>query len=333
MKRLLAIVLAFTAGTANAKTQHHPVSPRRQTAPAPIAVPDPGAANAAFIRGDYLQATSLYSTLLASAGLRQPQKELAYLSRGYANLRLNRVTEATADLRQAVALDPADPEATNALFVAQNRGTTTIASPSPGSGWGPLVRLPGRNWIVAKDKAVFTYRFEWAKVGIVMVFAGKDPKGNRIEGSYLLDPARDVIHANYTYRGKAVVSEIETASDHFTETGTGPKSHERQVTKVQPDGTFVVTTERLKGKGWEAASTSTLLPASEQMIASLGWPDQPVQEESFLHGILRNMKEGALAGFKEGTQAGLTEAVQYRVHQITGTPNCRTVNGEIVKCP
>jgi hypothetical protein len=249
---------------------------------------------------------------------------------------MNRDAEAAADLRQAVALDPSDADAANALAVLQNRVALRKVSGATGAqaayGWGLLARLPGRRWILSGKRAVMHVRFEWAKVGISMAFGGKDAKGNRIEGQYSVDPGLNAIRATYTYRGKVVLSQIEATPDRFVET-VPAKSGERQVTQIQSDGNLLVTIEKMKSKAWQTASRQTLVPASEDMIASLNWPEVAEPRESFGKGLVRSLKEGALAGFRDGMTQGLTEATAYRVRQVTDTKQCKTIAGEIVKCP
>jgi hypothetical protein len=90
----------------------------------------------------------------------------------------------------------------------------------------------------------------------------------------------------------------------------------------------------MKAKAWQDASVATLVPASEQMIASLAFPEEPVPDKpSLFDGMLSAMKEGAVAGFRDGMQNGVQSATSYRVRQVTGTKECRTGAGEIVRCP
>jgi hypothetical protein len=333
MKRIiistLAVILAAAHPAHRATGPHHPSAP-------PMPTPDLRPANEAFVRGDYSQAIAIYSATLASPNLSLGQRESIFVGRGYANLRLGHLTEATTDLRQAIALDPADDEASKGLYALQNRSGAPLlpsTAATSNAGWGPIARLAGRSWILATSKPVQSLRFEWKRVGISMLFAGKDAAGNRIEGQYFVDPSTGTMRGSYFYRGKLTTSDLYIAPSQYIVTGVPSKSGQRQIAQIQGDSSFNIVTQRARGKEWETVSTSVLVPASDEMIASLGWPDQPAHQESLLHGILRSMKEGAIAGFKEGTQTGISEAVQYRVHQITGTPACRSVSGEIIKCP
>ncbi|HEX6411140.1 MAG TPA: hypothetical protein VFZ88_11205 [Sphingomicrobium sp.] len=331
--RSVLLVLLLLASEADARKR---VQPRAARPAVVTPAPDPATAHSAFIRGDYVQATALYSRVLASPRLPAAQRAPILLNRGYAYLLMNRDAEAAADLQQAAALDNTDADAANALSVLQNRAALGKAAAATGAqgayGWGLLGRLPGRAWILSGKKAVMHVRFEWAKVGISMAFGGKDTKGNRIEGQYFIDPGRNAIRATYAYRGKVIVSELEVARDRFVETLPG-KADEREVTQAQTDGSLVVTTEKMKSKSWQVASRRTLVPASDDMIASLNFPEEAEPRESFGKGILRSLKEGALAGFRDGMTQGLTEATAYRVRQVTDTKQCKTLSGEIVKCP
>lgn len=331
--RSALLILLLLASEAEARKRVQP----RTARPAAVApAPDPATAHTAFIRGDYVQATALYSRVLASPRLTTAQRAPILVNRGYAYLRMNRDAEATADLRQAVTLDPSDADATNALSVLQSRAALGKAAAATGAqgvyGWGLLSRLPGRSWILSGKKALMHVRFEWVKIGISMAFGGKDAKGNRIEGQYFIDPGRNAIRATYTYRGKVMVADLEVAPDRFVETASREPS-EREVTQVQSDGSLVVTTEKKKSNSWQVASHRTLVPASEDMIATLNWPEMAEPRESFGKGLLRSLKEGALAGFRDGMTQGLTEATAYRVRQVTDTKECKTLTGEIVQCP
>jgi tetratricopeptide (TPR) repeat protein len=331
--RFVLLVLLLATSQAEARKR---VQPRAARPVAVAPAPDPATAHSAFIRGDYIQATALYSQVLASSRLTTAQREPILLNRGYAYLRMNRDAEAMADLRQAVALDPGDADAANALSVLQNRAALGKVAAATGAqaahGWGLLARLPGRRWILSGKKALMHVRFEWSKVGISMAFGGKDAKGNRIEGQYTIDPGLNAIRATYTYRGKVVLSQIEVAPDRFVET-VPAKAGERQVTQLQSDGNLLVTSQKMKSKAWQTDTRQTLVPASEDMIASLNWPEVAEPRESFGKGLLRSMKEGALAGFRDGMTQGLTDATAYRVRQVTDTKLCKTVTGEAVKCP
>lgn len=328
---LLVLLLASTQAEARKRTQ-----PRTARPVVVVAAPDPATAHSAFIRGDYIQAASLYSQVLASSRLTTAQRGPILVNRGYAYIRMSRDAEAMADLRQAVALDPSDADAANALSVLQNRAAlgkvAAATGAQPAHGWGLLARLPGRRWILSGKKALMHVRFEWAKVGIAMAFGGKDAKGNRIEGQYTIDPGLNAIRATYAYRGKVVLSQIEVTPDRFVET-VPAKAGERQVTQIQSDGNLLVTTEKMKSKAWQTASRQTLVPASEDMIASLNWPEVAEPRESFGKGLLRSMKEGALAGFRDGMAQGVNDATAYRVRQVTRTKQCKTLAGETVQCP
>jgi hypothetical protein len=333
MRSVLLVLLLLLASEAEARKR---VKPRAPHSVAVAPAPDPATAHSAFIQGDYVQATALYSRVLASPRLTTAQRALILLNRGYAYLRMNRDAEAASDLRQAVALDPSDADAANALSALQNRSALGKVAGAMGAqgayGWGLLARLPGRRWILSGKKALMHVRFEWTKVGISMMFGGKDANGNRIEGQYSIDPGLNAIRATYAYKGKVVVSQIEVAPDRFVET-VPSKAGERQVTQTQSDGNLLVTTEKMKSKAWQTASRQTLVPASEDMIATLNWPEVAVPRESFGKGLLRSMKEGALAGVRDGMTQGVNDATAYRVRQVTGTKKCRTVAGDIVECP
>jgi hypothetical protein len=320
-------LFAFLA-LAPATHARHQARPAAITAAAP---PSQSAANDALVRGDYPQAVALFSSLLAYPRFSTDERAGLFVSRGFANLRLNRRTEATADLRQAVALNAADEDASNALYALQNSAPSTL--PPATAGWGPIARLPGRSWLLTKGKPALTLRYAWKRVGVSMMFAGKDASGNPLEGQYFIDPMKNAIRVSYLHKGKTFVSDLDVAPQAFTEVGTGPKAGQREITELQGDGSFNIVTQKMKGKAWQTVSTAVLVPTSDQMIASLGWPDAPVKTESFLHGILRSMKEGAIAGAAEGTKQGITDAVGYRVRQVTGTPQCRDPGGNLVKCP
>jgi tetratricopeptide (TPR) repeat protein len=300
-----------------------------------MAAPDPTAAHAAFIRGDYPQALSLYAKVLASPALPPAQRSALLTSRGYAHLRMNRNAEAAADFRNAIALDPKDEDASDALFVLQNKAASPATAPPPeaSNGWGLLARLPGRYWIQSEKKATLHLRYEWAKIGVAMQFAGKDLRGNRIEGKYFIDPGRNMIRVMYTHKGKILSADLSINGDQVIETVPG-KAGKRQVINTQTDGSFTIVTQKMNSKKWQDSSTVILSPASEQMIASLAWPDEPLPDKSsFFGGMLSAMKEGALAGFRDGMQDGVQSATSYRVRQATGTKECKTITGEIVKCP
>jgi hypothetical protein len=250
---------------------------------------------------------------------------------------MNQPAEALIDLRQAAALDPTDPDASNAVFALQNKALASApAASGPAAaashGWGLLGRLPGRTWIFSAKKASMHVRYEWAKIGISMLFGGKDSKGNRIEGHYFIDPGRNAIRATYAYKGKIVTSEIEVAPDRFVER-LPAKPSQRETTQVRSDGALAVTTEKMKSKSWDVVSTQSMLPASEEMIASLSWPEVAEPKVSFGKSVLSSLKEGALAGFRDGMTQGMTDATAYRVRQVTDTKQCRNIAGDLVKCP
>jgi hypothetical protein len=334
MKTRLLILLLLVSANAHAA--------KRGTTPSPgqpaQAAPDRRAAHEAFVSGDYQRAVLLYTALLASPRLPPADRETIYLNRGYSNLRLNRLDQAAADLRQATALNPTGTEAATGLHALQNRrGNAAPASPAPSGialGWGPLARLPGRHWIVSTTKPVSYMRYEWGRVGVSMVFAGKDWAGNRIEGQYFIDPATNVLRVSSSYRGKTNVVAVDLSSTEFTASAPGKRKGQRQVAQLQADGTFNILTQKPKDNGWETLSVATLVPATEQMVAALAWPDEPPPKQpSLMSSVLNSMKEGALEGLREGASAGIRDAVQFRVRQVTGTPMCQNVVGEIVKCP
>jgi tetratricopeptide (TPR) repeat protein len=315
-------------------------APRKKPRPAAVkavpAVPDKTPANEAFVSGDYGKAAQLYAALLASPGLPAADKEAVHLARGYAYLRLNRRDEAAADLRQALALNPTGAEAARGIFALQNASAEAkpVGTAPTQVGWGSLARLPGRSWIATTTKAVSFVHYQWSRIGVSMTFTGKDAAGNRIEGEYFLDPAGDAIRMSLAYRGKASVSDVELSPTEFIAPAPGQKGRQRQVAQLQPDGTFNLLTQKPSGKAWQTLSTATFLPATEQMIAALGWPEEPQpSKRSFLGGVVSALKEGALEGFRDGAREGFQDAVKYRVKQVTGTKECRTVAGEIVKCP
>ena len=328
--RFLMLLLLLSAGADAAKRRPLPARPQ----PAQAA-PDKRPANEAFVSGDYERAVSLYTILLASPRLASADRETIYLNRGYSNLRLNRSSEAAADLRQALALNPAGAEAAAALHALQNRsGSAPPLASAASVGWGPLTRLPGRHWIVSTTRPVSYMRYEWGRVGVSMIFAGKDSAGNRIEGRYFIDPESNGLRVSSTFRGKTNVAAVDLSPAEFTTAAPGRKKGQRQLAQLQADGTFNIVTQKPKGKDWETLSIATLVPASEQTVVALAWPDEPPPKRpSLMSGVLNSMKEGALEGLREGTRAGVQDAVQYRVRQITGTPMCQNVSGEIVKCP
>jgi hypothetical protein len=337
-RALLAILLIFLCSEADA------AKPKKTARKAPIAVKepavaavDPAVAHSAFVQGNYAQAVHLYSSILASPRLTPTARAQFLLNRGFAHIRMNRSAEALIDLRQAAALDPSDVEASNAVVVLQNKALAPAllaSGPTPATspGWGLLGRLPGRNWVFSTKKATMHVRYEWEKIGISMIFGGKDSKGHRIEGRYFIDPGQNAIRATYAYKGKIVTSDIDVAIDRFVETLPG-KSNERETTAVRSDGALSVTTEKMKSKAWEVVSTQSMVPASEEMIASLSWPEVAEPKISFGKSLLSSLKEGAISGFRDGMTQGTADAAAYRVRQVTDTKQCKTLGGEVVKCP
>ena len=290
------------------------------------------AANEAFVQGDYARAVALYTALLARKGLSSSDKETIYLNRGYSYLNLQRPSEATADLHQALILHPKDEEAAAGLSSINNHaaGAPDAADADSATAWGPLARLPGKYWVEATVKPVLYLRFEWARVGISMLFAGKDLNGNRIEGQYFLDPATRTLRATTAYRGKTKVTDLSAVATEVTETGD---KRQRQVMQLDRDGTFNILDQKPNGKIWKTMSISTFTPTSSQVIASLGWPDQEPERHSFLKEIGASLKGGALEGFHDGMRDGVHDAVQDRVRRITGTRMCSDVSGQAVACP
>jgi hypothetical protein len=145
---------------------------------------------------------------------------------------------------------------------------------------------------------------------------------------------RNVLRVSSTYRGKANESDLEVSPIRFIAAGQGKKGRERQIAELQMDGTFNIVTQKPKDKGWETASVARLAPTTAEMVAGLGWPDQPAPKgPSFMSRMLNSMKEGALAGFQQGISDGVQSSAQYRVQQITGTPQCRDVGGGLIECP
>jgi tetratricopeptide (TPR) repeat protein len=322
----------------------------RQAAPAAVPAPlpvDTKTADRIFVGGDYERAVALYTDLLAHPRLPPAAKEAVHLNRGYSHLRLRRFDLAAADLRQAIALNPAGEEAAAALFAVQNRDLAAKAPEEPAAAspaitaptWGPLARMPGLTWIASTTKPTSRLSYTWGRLGITMKFEGKDAAGYPIDGYYFIDPVRNVMSMSYTHRGKTTLSDIDVAAGQLTELPRKPKARERDVTALQSDGTFNLLKQKRKGKDWETVSVATLMPASAQMVAALDWPDAPdavaapEKKPSFLKSMLGAMKEGALAGFRDGMTQGTSDAAAYRVRQATGTKICRTVGGDIVKCP
>lgn len=317
----------------------------RAPASSPTVAPavDGAAANEAFIRGDYARAVELYTSILSNGSLKKEDREGSLVNRGYAYIKIGRAQEAVADLRQALTLDPNDCQASSALFQIQN-GKMGAASPQmaangtapAGVGWGPLARLPGRYWIVSTVKPIMYVRYEWAKVGISIIYAGHDALGNCIEGQYFLDPVTNAIRSNSTYRKRQTVASVEVAPDSYTETGKGGSGPEKQITALQSDGTFTIATQKPKGKDWQTISVATFMPASEEIIRSLGWPTDAPERPSFWKGIGDSLKAGAIEGLHDGTRDGIHDAVQDRVRKVTHTTQpvmCQTVYGTLVPCP
>src|SRR4051794_8565817 len=104
---LLVLVVLLSSEAHSAKRKYVPAR-----IPAVAPAPDKRAANEAFVNGDYERAIALYTAILTSPRLPSADREAVYVNRGYASLRLNRFEQASADLRQALALDPACAEAT-----------------------------------------------------------------------------------------------------------------------------------------------------------------------------------------------------------------------------
>jgi tetratricopeptide (TPR) repeat protein len=334
MKAQLLVVLILVSGHAEAAKRGKPPA---RTQPAQPVI-DKRAADEAFVSGNYDRAVSLYTPLLSSPRLTAGDRETIYLNRGYSNLRLNRLGEAAKDLRQAIALNPTSAEAAAGLHALQNRGSAQ-ASPSPASpevsiGWGPLARLPGKFWIVSTTKPLSHLRYDWDRIGVSMNFAGTDLEGNRIEGRYFIDPASNGLRVSLTHRGKAEAAAVHLSVTEFATLLPGKKKGGRQIAQLQSDGTFNILTQKLRDDSWHTLSVATLMPAAEQAIAALGWPDQPPPKRpSLVNSVLNSLKEGALEGFRDGMRDGVQDAVRHRTRQITGTPEmCQTVGGEVIRC-
>ncbi len=199
--------------------------------------------------------------------------------------------------------------------------------------WGPLTTLPGRVWLMTTTRPVLFMRFEWARVGISMVFTGKDLAGNHIEGQYFLDPITNTVRVSTVYQGKAALTDLTIAPAQVTEIGKGPKGPQRVISQLHSDGAFTVTSQRPKGKEWETVSVATFAPASDELIASLDWPADAPARPSFLKSLGEAIKGGALEGLREGTREGLRDAAQDRIRRATGTkPTCRDASGTAVPC-
>ena len=292
-------------------------------------------ANDLFIKGDFASAAPIYAALATRVDLINEERATFLVSRGYCLIRLSRKAEAQEELRKALGLNPADPDASQILFHLQNAtslASTQTVPPDPAMGWGPLASLAGRHWILSSGRPTMQLHYEWARVGINLVFAGRDAQGNRVEGQYSFDPLSGSIRQTSVYRGRATITNVTVGADNFIE-AVSAKRNERQIVQTQGDGSFQVTSQKLQGSGWQNGTVSTLLPASSQMVAALQWPAEAPQKQSFWHGIVESLKGGALEGLKEGTSAGIHDAAQYRIRQITGTRTCKTVTGEVVTCP
>lgn len=339
--RLAVFLLLLMLGSAAADAKKRTV---RKAAPVSAPAPDTGTADRLFVNGDYDGAIASYTALLAHPRFPAGLQETAFLNRGYAQLRLRRFDAAAADLRQAIALNPAGEEAAAALYAVQNRDAKAAPAgsdaPAPATPiWGALVRLPGRIWIASTTKPVMHLRYSWGRLGITLPFYGQDAQGHPIEGQYYIDPNGNGMKLSYFYRGKATLSDVDVTASALTVLPGEAKAREREVTTLQSDGTFNVLKQKRKGKEWETVSVGTLMPGTEQMVASLDWPDAPPvsaaaeKKPSFFKSMLSSMKEGALLGFRDGMAQGIGDATTYRVRQATGTKGCKLVTGEIVKCP
>jgi tetratricopeptide (TPR) repeat protein len=104
-------------------------------------IEDGGAGLQAMDRGAYDDAIRLFTKALAARDLSQDDRELAYLSRGKAYLAKGDSAHAVADLRQALALKPDDPEAQDALNQAQG---PSAQPPQTEARWGPLTPMVGK---------------------------------------------------------------------------------------------------------------------------------------------------------------------------------------------
>jgi len=335
MRNAIFALLVFVAFSANA-------AKRKASPPTvkPLTLPSQSDANEAFTRSNHARAITLYTALLASKTLSQDQRANIYVNRGFSNIALNRSENAIADLKEALQLNPNDIEAANALSVVQGSAQSsfpaekTAATAAQTPAWGPLVKLPGHFWMMSITKPIAYVRYEWVRVGISMMYAGKDVAGNRIEGQYFLDPATSTVRGNTTYRGKVALGELSVGENQFTETGKDSKGALRQISQLQIDGTFNVINQRYKRKEWQSASIATLSQISAQMVDALGWPSEPPVKQSLWKGIGQSLKAGAIAGFHDGMRDGVHDVVQDRVRRVGGVRrSCRTISGDVVPCP
>jgi tetratricopeptide (TPR) repeat protein len=175
------------------------------------------AANDAYLGGDYARAVTLYTAIISSG--RVPSSRLGglYFNRGLSLASLNRIDEAGSDLRQAIQLDPKDKDARE-LLASLSAGLPARPTGAK-SIWGPLMRLPGKIWLISTAAPVAYYRVEWARIGVSMVFAGKARDGRGIEGQIFLDPKTQTIRETVLTGGKALTADVAVADTEFTEAG------------------------------------------------------------------------------------------------------------------
>jgi len=139
----------------------------------------------------------LFTRALKGHDLSPDDREFAYLNRGKAYLGKGDTTDASADLRKALALKPDDADAQSALAQASNgppRATADQSAEPPASGgrFGVIVGMVDRYYwyqIAGANPHIAVAHVEWVKRDQILSFTLRSKAGLAQAGEYIFDDA------------------------------------------------------------------------------------------------------------------------------------------------
>lgn len=291
------------------------------TAQAAVAdgVSDANAAQAAFDKGDFRTAISLYTRAIQDKALGAEERASVLYSRGMARLKMGQRSLAASDFEATLKLVPGDPYATQELNQLRGR-TAAAATPRAPSvdfaRWGPFATLAGHDWLGTSAQPILYLHFEWSVPNAVLVYSGQDARGKALTGQITVDSATGKLLEQGSAGGKTTITYYTVEPNRLTSEGKGTQ----QIISRDPAGYFQLVTQKRSGADWKTTQVIVLSPANPTFLASLGWPAPgSVQHVSFLKGLGQSLKAGALAGLHDGVQDGVHDAAQDKIRRVTGT--------------
>jgi len=299
----LAAVLLTTAGAAVAD-----------------GVSDATAAQAAFDKGDFRTAISLYTRAIQDKALGAEDRASILFSRGMARLKMGQRTLAASDFEATLKLVPGDPYAMQELNQLRGRSVVAAAPRAPSvdfSRWGPFATLAGRDWLGTSAQPILYLHFEWSVPNAVLVYSGQDARGKALTGQVTIDATTGKLLEQANAGGKTSITYYNVEPDRLTsEGGKGTQ----QIISRDPSGYLQIVTQKRSGADWKTTQVIVLSPTTPTFLASLGWPAPgSVQHVSFLKELGQSLKGGALAGLHDGVQDGVHDAAQDRIRRVTHT--------------